>query len=106
MLEIFAYHSRYYNGTKDSVYEAFYENLSELRLCKTSQDQEMVQLLFRNKTYDIDVALNLIGVKSIVTNLCLEQRYSNLTSDLEVAITSGGYLAGLYEKEIEKVCPN
>ena len=106
MLEIFAYHSRYYNGTKDSVYEAFYENLSELRLCKTSQDQEMVQLLFRNKTYDIDVALNLIGVKSIVTNLCLEQRYSNITSDLEVAITSGGYLAGLYEKEIEKVCPN
>ena len=47
------------SGTNQSVLNAFYENMTYAKLCREPEDYEMLELIFKYKTYDLDRALTL-----------------------------------------------
>ena len=84
-LEILAYHSMYIPETSDrvAVNYAFYDQLSELRLSQTPDDTEMLSVyVFPNRIYDLDAALNLVGMQQIATNVAYHREYDQLVSDI------------------------
>ena len=107
-LEILAYHSVYIPATSSRlpVYESFFEHLTELRLCRTPEDVEMLHILFDNKIYDLDDALNVIGVKNIVGGLVRDGSYDTLVSSLQSAMGSADSQLWLIQTTIEEKCPN
>ena len=59
IIEGMAYFSKYASGTNQSVLDAFYENMTYSQLCREPEDYEMLELIFSQKTFDLDYALNL-----------------------------------------------
>ena len=59
IIEGMAYFSKYMSGTNQSVLDAFYENMTYSQLCREPEDYEMLELIFSQKTFDLDYALNL-----------------------------------------------
>lgn len=61
IVEGMAYFSKYMSGSSLSVLDAFYEKMTHAKLCRSAEDYEMLELIFANKTFDIDYAFNLSG---------------------------------------------
>lgn len=80
--EILAYHSRY--GT-DTLYSSFYDLMATARLCRTVDDYNMLTLIFENKRYDLDRALQVSGFINLTYNMCVNDNYSTLYSDMYTA---------------------
>jgi len=60
VVEGYAYFSKYSgNKSVQTVVEAFYENMTYAKLCRTADDYAMLEIIFGNKTFDIDYALNI-----------------------------------------------
>ena len=72
--EILSYVSRY---GADSLYTAFYDLLSYARLCRTANDVEMLKLVFANKTFDIDDALQISKMHDVVRKALLNDSTVN-----------------------------
>jgi hypothetical protein len=66
--EAFCYFSRYMDG-EPSIYDAFSENMSYVKLCRTEEDRNMLILLINSKTYDIDYACSFTGVYTALNNI-------------------------------------
>ena len=49
-----AYFSKYMAGGRQSVLDAFYENMTYAKLCRAPEDYKMLELVFSQKTFDID----------------------------------------------------
>ena len=41
-----------------TLYDAFYERMTVAKLCRTPEDYQMLELIYKSKTFDIDSALN------------------------------------------------
>ena len=52
-----------------SIYDAFFENMSYVKLCRTEEDRQMLILMINSKTYDIDYACSFTGVRTQMANL-------------------------------------
>ena len=59
VIEAMAYFSKYMSGTNQALLAAFYENMTYAKLCREPEDYEMLELIFKYKTYDLDRALTL-----------------------------------------------
>ena len=78
--EYLAYHSRYDGG--DSLYYAFYDLLAYARLCRTPDDKSMLELVFANKTYDIDFAAKLTGIHDKTCEIVGQKNFTAVNSEL------------------------
>lgn len=76
IVEGMAYFSKYMSSSKLSVHDAFYDKLSTAKLCRTADDYAMLELIFANKTYDIDYTLNLSGTCWKITTFAGTSNYS------------------------------
>ena len=61
IIEGMAYFSKYMSGSNLSVLDAFYDKMTHAKLCRSAEDYEMLELIFANKTFDIDYTFNLSG---------------------------------------------
>lgn len=83
IFEAMAYFSRYMDDAQ-SLYDAFFENMTYVKLCRNEEDREMLTLIFNSKTYDIDHACVFSGIG----NLVIAAAQSHSTSGLYVSISS------------------
>ncbi len=82
-----AFFSRYAdNGL--SLYDAFFENMTYVKLCRNEEDRAMLQLIFANKAYDMDKTMNLAGVNSVIATLMQAGKVDTLFSDISSLRTS------------------
>ena len=77
MVEVMSYYSLYW---VDSLNVAFYDLLAYARLCRKPEDEQMLRLVFANKTYDIDRAMDITGAESIIWDISNNQSYDTLSS--------------------------
>ncbi|MBQ9112453.1 MAG: hypothetical protein IJY08_02620 [Clostridia bacterium] len=56
--EAMCYFSRYMPSDAGTLYDAFYERMTVAKLCRTPEDYQMLELIYKSKTFDIDSALN------------------------------------------------
>ena len=77
MVEVMSYYSLYW---ADSLNVAFYDLLAYARLCRKAEDEQMLRLVFANKTYDIDRAMDITGAESIIWDISNNQSYDTLSS--------------------------
>ncbi len=90
--EAFCYFSRYMDGEL-SIYDAFFENMSYVKLCRTEEDRQMLILLINSKTYDIDAACDITGVYTQMNNMVKTgDNLTNLSSTLS-ALRDAAYTA-------------
>ncbi|MBQ8818294.1 MAG: extracellular solute-binding protein [Clostridia bacterium] len=106
VFEIFAYVSKYMPEGLSSMHEAFYETLSEFRLCKTYEDTEIMKIIYENKVYDIDNALALCNVRGIVWNLVWYDNLTALSSNIDKTIKDNKYAFLLLNMALDENCPN
>ena len=106
VFEIFAYVSKYMPEGLSSMHEAFYETLSEFRLCKTYEDTEIMKMIYENKVYDIDNALALCNVRGIVWNLVWYDNLTALSSNIDKTIKDNKYAFLLLNMALDENCPN
>lgn len=66
--EAFCYFSRYMDG-EPSVYDAFFENMTYVKLCRTDEDRQMLTLIINSKEYDIDYACGFTTIYTLLQNL-------------------------------------
>ena len=104
VFEIFAYHSRY--GNSNTMYENFYDELAELRICRTPDDREMVQLIFANKCYDIDSVLGLTNISTLIYGMYNNGSYSALSSSLKSVGNSAKYKGQLLMMSLAEKVPS
>lgn len=79
--EAICYFSKYMDTNVQTVLEAFYENMAVAKLCRTGEDYAMLQLIFANKTYDIDGALGITGIRMKTGSLAGKRDISTLASE-------------------------
>ena len=77
MAEVLGYYSLY---GADSLNIAFYDLLAYARLCRRPEDKKMLQLVFANKTYDIDLALKISGTFSAIYDISYNKSYDTLST--------------------------
>ena len=87
MAEMLGYYSLY---GADSLNVAFYDLLAYARLCRRPEDKKMLQLVFANKTYDIDLALKISGTASAISSISSKQSYDTLSTSFEKVRDSAG----------------
>ena len=104
--EIFDYLSKYMPGEMVSLNEAFFETLSEFRLCKTPEDAEIMRLIFANKVYDADSALYLVNVKGITWDVVWNNKITTVASRLDKSIQDNKYAFLLLTMSLDENCPN
>ena len=76
------YYSRYMDiGV--SLYDAFYENMTYVKLCRSEEDRLMLQLIFANKTYELDKTMNFVGVANLLSNMMTSGEIDTLSSDMK-----------------------
>ncbi|MCM1441504.1 MAG: extracellular solute-binding protein [Roseburia sp.] len=102
--EYLAYHSRYDGG--DSLYYAFYDLLAYARLCRTPDDKAMLELVFANKTFDIDAAAKLSGISGKVQNIVSSKNYTTLSSELNSIRSSVTQQVQQFTVDVVTKCPN
>ena len=76
IIEGMAYFSKYMSGSNLSVLDAFYEKMTHAKLCRSAEDYEMLELIFANKTFDIDYTYNLSGTCWKITDCAGKSDYS------------------------------
>ena len=65
-----------------TVVAAEYEWLMINKICQTSEDQEMLELIFASKVFDTDGAMRITGVQAAVDDLAQKQKSGELSSTL------------------------
>lgn len=83
IIEGMAYFSKYMSSSNLSVLDAFYEKMTHAKLCRSAEDYEMLELIFANKTFDIDYAFNLSGTEWKI-GTCADATDYSIPSYLEV----------------------
>lgn len=81
--EILAYCSRY---GADTLYTAFYDKLRYMKMCQTGEDVEMLELIYANKTYDIENATQYLDLRNMVKELTNKGDTSTFTSDFKTKV--------------------
>jgi hypothetical protein len=82
LIEAMCYYSRYMDiGV--SLYDAFYENMTYVKLCRSEEDRLMLQLIFANKTYELDKTMNFVGVANLLSNMMTSGEIVTLSSDMK-----------------------
>ena len=84
--EIISYYSRY--GGDESLYEAFFERLTLAKICRTEDDRAMLDLIFSSKVYDMDRMIDIIGMHSKVSSYVGAKCTTDITSNIEGALSS------------------
>lgn len=87
MAEVLGYYSLY---GADSLNIAFYDLLAYARLCRRPEDKKMLQLVFANKTYDIDLALKISGTFSAIYDISYNKSYDTLSTSFTKVRDSAG----------------
>lgn len=77
--EIMAYHSRY--GT-DNLYNAFYDKMRFMKICQSAEDIAMLELIYANKTYDVENAIQVVDLRNMVMDMSKRGDISTLSSEL------------------------
>jgi hypothetical protein len=104
--EAFCYFSRYMDN-EPSIYDAFFENMSYVKLCRTEEDRNMLILLINSKTYDIDAACGITGVYTQMNNLVKSRGdLTSLSSDLSKLKEAASTNLIDYITELENNCKN
>lgn len=80
LIEALCYFSRYMDNGQ-SLYDAFYENMTYVKLCRNEEDRAMLELIFANKTYELDKTMNLVGVYSLLSTMMTVGRIDTISSD-------------------------
>ncbi len=81
LIEAMCYFSRYMD-LAPSLYDAFYENMTYVKLCRNEEDRLMLQLIFENKTYELDKTMNLVGVSTMLSTMMATGKIDTLSHDL------------------------
>ena len=80
--EAMCYYSKYpYSQKANTVVDAEYNWLMINKICRTYDDREMLEIVFANKTYDLDYALYISGVPAIVVNHVAAGTLDRLSAD-------------------------
>ncbi len=80
LIEAMCYFSRYMD-VGSSLYDAFYENMTYVKLCRNEEDRLMLELIFANKTYELDKTMNLVGVSSLLSNMMTSGKIDTMSHD-------------------------
>lgn len=102
ILEAICYYSRY-TEVGQSLYDAFFENMTYVKLCRNEEDRQMLTLIFNTKTYDIDYMLSITAVATTVGTVTTSGNISGLSSQLSsnkvsASITLSEYLTAVDKK--------
>ncbi len=101
--EAFCYFSRYMDSG-DSIYDAFFENMTYVKLCRTEEDREMLTLIINSKEYDIDYACEFTGVYSLLANLTkVKGDLTSLNSKINSLKDSAPYNLSDYLEALAKI---
>ncbi len=73
LAEAITYYSRYAQNGALSLYEAFYDKMSVAKLCRTSDDYKMMELIYFSKTYDFDLTTGITRLYHMTHYLQLDQ---------------------------------
>lgn len=83
IIDAMGYYSRYApKEGQRTVVAAEYEWLMINKICQTSDDQKMLELIFAGKVYDTDGALRISGVQSAIDDLAVNRKSGELSSTL------------------------
>ena len=104
--EIMSYYSRY--GGDESLYEAFFERLQIAKLCRKPEDRQMLQLIFANKVYCLDWAMEKnIGMRDLLISMTRARKGADgLSSSLETKVDAAGKTIPLLLPVFENKCKN
>lgn len=69
IIEGMAYFSRYMTGSTQTLHDAFYENMANAKLCLTGDDRAMLELIFEQRTFDLDHVLNISNTCNTVASV-------------------------------------
>lgn len=85
--EAAAYFSRYIGDSKSTqtVVGAFYEVMAINKLCNSEDDYKMLELIFGNKTYDLDSAMLITYAQDKFKPYCRERNIDTIGSDFSSA---------------------
>ena len=82
--EIIAYYSRY--GGDESLYEAFFDRLADAKICRKTEDRQMLMLIFSSKVFDMDRLLDITGLYGKVSSAVGAGTTTGMGSTLEGAL--------------------
>ncbi len=67
--ERLCYYSRYTPPHSTmSLYDAYYEKMTVAKLCRTGEDYQMLELIYRSKTYNIDTFSRIPNMSQAIVN--------------------------------------
>jgi hypothetical protein len=101
ILEVIAYYSRY-TESGQSLYDAFFENMTYVKLCRNAEDRQMLTLIFNTKTYDIDNMLKITTVSSTLSSMVIAGKMDDLFSSLANSKTSASSNLEEYLTTVDK----
>ncbi len=78
--EAMCYFSRYTIDGTMSLYESFYEKMTVAKLCQTSDDYKMLELIYASKTFDIDSAFNFTGLINVGISVISGKQSGNVNA--------------------------
>ena len=84
IMETLCYFSKYSDSEKtQTVVDAEYEWFMINKVCRTDEDREMLELIFSQRAYDLDYALQITGVsEKVVYDNSMGKRIDTLSSNL------------------------
>ncbi len=107
LMHAICYHSRYMPNEVDTLLDAFYENMTIVKLCRKQEDYDMMELAFANKVFDFDYHFKITGLESICASIATSGNVGVLGSSLNDSSidTANQKLSKLLERALTKV-PN
>lgn len=82
LTEGLAFFSRYADNGQ-SIYDAFFENMTYVKLCRNEEDRLMLELIFSNKAYDLDKTMNIVGVNTVMVSMMRSGKIDTMSSDIK-----------------------
>ncbi len=101
ILEAICYYSRY-TESGQSLYEAFFENMTYVKLCRNEEDRQMLTLIFNTKTYDLDYMLKITTVSTTLSSMVSVGKMDTLSGDLSGSKMSAAMNLEDYLTAVEK----
>ncbi len=101
ILEAICYYSRY-TEVGQSLYDAFFDNMTYVKLCRNAEDRQMLTLIFDTKTYDVDYMLGITSVATITSTVVGSGKVGNLSSSITSGKDSAGMLLADYISSVDK----
>ena len=80
MIETYCYHSKYLSGA--SLYDSYFEDFRYNKLCQTEDDVNMLDLVFRSKTFDFDQTTGVTGIESAMFAIARDGTFTTLSSTI------------------------